>query len=250
MKLLLHACCGPCSLEPVRLLQDAGHDITVCFANSNIQPHAEYEHRLDTLRTWALEAHIPVVDLPYNKDAWAAGPGAIGESGAPRENRCRACYAMRLEEAAIYAETHGFEALSTTLAVSPYQFTEACQEELEAAATRHGLTCVWEDFRPYYPQATRRSRDLGMYRQNYCGCLYSKAEAEEERAQRKAQKAEAAAAREAELEAVRATRASKQAAYDEKQRRKREMRNAVRFAAQKVAQAETTETLEDKGWQG
>lgn len=230
MKLLLHACCGPCSLEPVRLLQEAGHDITICFANSNIAPREEYDRRLDTLRAWALDAGLPVVDLPYSEAAWSEGAGAVAAAGGTRESRCRACYAQRLEEAAAWAAEHGFEALSTTLAVSPYQLSDVCHEELEAAAARHGLACVWEDFRPYYPAATTRSRELGMYRQNYCGCLISKAEAEAERAKRKAERAAAQAQHEAELMAAKAQRTARQAAFDEKQRRKREARNAARAA--------------------
>ena len=64
--------------------------------------------------------------------------------------------------------------MSTTLAVSPYQLFEDCGELLCAFASKYGLEPVWQDFRPLYPEATRESRELGMYRQNYCGCLYSK----------------------------------------------------------------------------
>ncbi|MBQ9068140.1 MAG: epoxyqueuosine reductase QueH [Eggerthellaceae bacterium] len=162
------------------------------------------------------------------EDRHLGGTEATSVIAAPREDRCRACYAQRLEEAAAYAQNHGFEALSTTLAVSPYQLSDVCREELQAAAARHGLACIWEDFRPYYPAATRRSRELGMYRQNYCGCAYSKVEAEEERAARKAQKAAAQQEREAELRAARAKRAERQAAFEAKQRRKREIRDSFR----------------------
>ena len=65
MKLLLHACCGPCSLEPTRLLKAAGHDITIYYANSNIAPREEYEHRLATLEKWARDEGIPVIEGPY-----------------------------------------------------------------------------------------------------------------------------------------------------------------------------------------
>lgn len=230
MKLLLHACCGPCSLEPVRLLLEEGHDITIAFSNPNIQPRAEYDHRLEVLRAWAEEQNLPVVELPYEDALWHEQVGSLEEAGHPREDRCRACYALRLEQAAHYAAAQGYDALSTTLAVSPYQFSEACHEELEAACNRHGLTCIWQDFRPYYPEATKRSRALGMYRQNYCGCLYSKAEAEAEREQRRVAKAEAAAKREAELAEQKAERAAQQAVYDAKQARKRAARNAARQA--------------------
>lgn len=99
----------------------------------------------------------------------------------------RACYRIRLEELARYAYEHGFEGIGTTLTVSPYQYTDIINEELErAAAPYEGLSAVFQDFREFYPQATIRSRELGMYRQNYCGCAYSDAEAAAERAERKA----------------------------------------------------------------
>lgn len=231
MKLLLHACCGPCSLEPVRLLQAAGHDITIAYMNSNIAPADEYQHRLSTLLEWARSQGIPVIEGPYEPDRWqeavraswhpdpakfptrlaadsvgnaSGGADATFDTGidpefdpardpkfahlySDRDNRCRACYRLRLEELARYAHEHDFDAIGTTLSVSPYQYTSIIKEELERAAAHYdGLTALFEDFRPYYPNATKRSRDLGMYRQNYCGCAYSNKEAAAERAARKA----------------------------------------------------------------
>ena len=80
------------------------------------------------------------------------------------------------------AQERGFEYVGTTLAVSPYQLFDACNDVLERLATARGLTPVIRDFRPYYPDATRRSRELGMYRQNYCGCRFSAVEAAMDRA--------------------------------------------------------------------
>ena len=77
MKLLLHACCGPCSLEPTRLLKAAGHDITIYYANSNIHPAEEYEHRLATLRAWAADAGFEVREGPYDPATWEANAGRI-----------------------------------------------------------------------------------------------------------------------------------------------------------------------------
>lgn len=235
MKTLLHACCGPCSLEPYKLLAAQGHDLTIAFMNSNIQPRAEYDHRLATLRAWADANGIPVVEGAWDDVAWHAEAGAITAQGGPREDRCRHCYRLRLAEAAAWAAAHGFEGLSTTLAVSPYQLFDICHEELVAACRPYGLTPVWQDFRPYYPDATRESRKLGMYRQNYCGCLYSKAEAAAERAARKRERAAERARREAELapvraaeEAARAQKKRDRAAYDAKQRAKKAARNAAR----------------------
>lgn len=238
MKLLLHACCGPCSLEPVRLLRAQGHDLTVLYANSNIAPASEYERRLATLRAWAAEEDVPVVEGVYNPEAWEACAGRVGmAAGEParREARCRACYRLRLEEAAQYAAREGFEGVGTTLSVSPYQYTQVICEEVERAAKRAGLRPVFEDFRPFYDEATRKSRELGMYRQNYCGCRFSDAEAAAERAERKRQRtaeraAEATAHAEerAAEEAARAAKKAERAAYDAKQARKRAVLKALR----------------------
>lgn len=276
MRMLLHACCGPCSLEPSRILRDEGHDITIFYANSNIAPEKEYEHRLETLRSWAAPAGIEVREGSYDQTAWqrtagyigttavdearkrlikereggkTCGPTSFGKHGEltleeaaalavdpeKRAARCRACYRLRLEEAARCGAEEGFEALSTTLAVSPYQYTDIIREELERAAAMAGLQAVFEDFRPFYPEATRRSRELGMYRQNYCGCLLSSTEAAAERAERKAERK---ARRETELaahaderaaaEAARAARKAQRAAYDAKQARKHAVLKALR----------------------
>ena len=299
MKLLLHACCGPCSLEPTRLLKAAGHDITIYYANSNIHPAEEYEHRLATLRAWAADAGFEVLEGPYDPATWEAcaeieqtrakagvegecagerkgeidganeassnrcktvtdtNHGAASPDGAPlsassassatpraavlsvdparREARCRACYRLRLEETARVAAERGFEGIGTTLSVSPYQYTQVIREEVERAAAQAGVAPVFEDFRPYYDEATRESRELGMYRQNFCGCRISDLEAAAERAERKEQRAAAKAAERAAHaderaaeEAARAAHKAERAAYDKKQARKRAILKALR----------------------
>lgn len=192
--LLLHACCAPCSLEPVRLLIEEGFDPTICWTNPNIQPVAEHDVRLEELRRWTAENGIPLIEAGDDRTCWDA---SVARFGSDRERRCRACYALRLAEACRVAEREGFSCIATTLAVSPYQLFETCNDVLEKLAAAHGLTPVIRDFRPWYPQATRRSREMGMYRQNYCGCRFSAAEAALDRArlrdERKAQKARRAA---------------------------------------------------------
>ena len=265
MKLLLHACCGPCSLEPVRLLQAAGHDIAIYYANSNIAPREEYAHRLATLEDWAKSEGIPVIEGPYDPASWEEAAGRIGDAAladvraaredaqsttgedtplradvlsvdpARREARCRACYRLRLEETARVAAEQGFDGIGTTLSVSPYQYTQVIEEEVQRAAERAGVAGVFEDFRPYYDEATRRSRQLGMYRQNFCGCRISDLEAAAERAERKAERAAAKAAeraahadeRAAEKAAL-ARHKAERAAYDQKQARKRAILKALR----------------------
>lgn len=178
--LLLHACCGPCSLEPVRLLREEGFDPVICWVNPNIQPAEEHDHRLRVLLDWAENvAKVPVIIGACDRDAWERGPARFGSD---RPRRCRACYALRLAETCRIARREGFAHVSTTLAVSPYQLFDTCSEVLEKLARANGLTPVIRDFRPYYPEATRLSRELKMYRQNYCGCRFSAAEAALERA--------------------------------------------------------------------
>lgn len=177
--LLLHACCAPCSLEPVRLLREEGFEPTICWTNPNIQPEAERLRRLEELRKYCADAGIELVEAPEDTAQWER---SVAPLAADRPKRCRACYALRLAEACRVAVDRGFDSIATTLAVSPYQLFETCNEVMEKLARVNGLTPVVRDFRPYYPEATRKSRELGMYRQNYCGCRFSAAEAAMDRA--------------------------------------------------------------------
>ena len=247
---------------PTRLLVEQGHDITVLYANSNIAPRAEYEKRLRELVRFAASKGFPIIEGAYEPDVWEREVAPIGEAikdfspalscghvggegdqaNTPqtvaellddenRRARCRACYRLRLEEAAARAAEGGYEGLATTLAVSPYQFTDVIYEELQRACAQTGIAAHFEDYRPYYDEATRISRELGMYRQNYCGCRFSIKEGEATRAfikqQRAAKKAERAATRAREEEARSAKAAEKQA-YAEKQARKRAILKQLR----------------------
>lgn len=180
MKVLLHACCGPCLLEPYDALA-AEHKVSVCYANPNIHPAEEYARRRDTLLEYARAVGIDVRELPYEPRAWEAAT-----AGLARPERCHACYRLRIGLVAAEAARDGFDAVATTLTVSPYQDPDAIRAMGEEACAAAGVAFCVTDFRERYPEATRRSRELGMYRQNYCGCLPSKAEAEAERAARKA----------------------------------------------------------------
>lgn len=178
--LLLHACCAPCSLEPVRLLVDEGFEPTICWTNPNIQPAEEHERRLFELRRWCASEGIALIEAEEDAALWERAVAPVG--ALDRERRCRACYGLRLAEACRVAEREGFDHVATTLAVSPYQLFDICNEALERLCAARGLTPVIRDFRPWYPKATERSRDLGMYRQKYCGCRFSAAEAALDRA--------------------------------------------------------------------
>jgi epoxyqueuosine reductase len=193
-RLLLHACCGPCLLEPLDALAADADSVVIAFANPNIHPAEEYERRLQTLRGYAAEVGVDVVELPYEPGAWEAAVAPLADAGA---ERCRACYRLRLGLAARMAAEGGYDALATTLSVSPYQDQDAINEEGRRAAEHVGVEWLDRDFRDRYREATTRSRELGMYRQNYCGCTFSQAEAEAERQVRRDARAAEKAARRA-----------------------------------------------------
>lgn len=182
MKLALHACCGPCLLEPFDDLS-AIADVTVVYANSNIHPVSEYELRLDTLLAYAAQHAVHVVQLTYDPAKWLATAGFYA---ADKTKRCSACYELRLGETAAWARANGYDALATTLTVSPYQDQSSISKAGRSVAEEYGLEWIDRDYRARYEDATRRSRELEMYRQNYCGCIMSDVEARAERAARKA----------------------------------------------------------------
>jgi len=183
---MLHACCGPCLIEPLDEFLDSADEVVIVFANSNIHPAEEYERRKETLVAYAGTMGATVVELPYDPAAWVEAVGPFARQGA---ERCAACYRMRLGQAARHAAENGFDALATTLTISPYQSPEAIRREGRAAAETAGIDWVDRDFRDSYREAVRRSRELGMYRQNYCGCVLSDLEAREARAARRAERA-------------------------------------------------------------
>ncbi|MGN0072488.1 MAG: epoxyqueuosine reductase QueH [Coriobacteriales bacterium] len=182
MKLLLHACCGPCSLEPVRMLMEDGAEFGIFFSNSNIHPHDEYLRRLQAIREYVVQPNgLPFEEDEYSSQEWEE---RVGVWGTQREQRCRACYRLRFERLAAAARELGYDAIGSTLTISPYQYTQTILEELQRAALAQGLESAGADYSACYQEATRRSRDLGMYRQNYCGCRFSIAEAQAQRQER------------------------------------------------------------------
>lgn len=172
-KLLLHMCCGPCSCFPVKRLRDLGYQPEGYFFNPNIHPFKEFRHRLETAQEFAAKVDLAItVDDNYTlKDFLrrALSADAIG-------GRCNFCYEVRLNQAAKYAKEHGYSAFTTSLLVSPYQQHEVIRSVGEAAAAAAGITFVYEDFRCGWQEGVQISHDLELYRQPYCGCIFSEQE--------------------------------------------------------------------------
>ncbi len=186
-RLVLHACCGPCLLEPYDALVAEADEVVVVYANPNIHDLEEYERRRDTVLAYAGEHGVAVEELAYDPARWMQ---EVGASGADKERRCRACYRLRLSMTADWAAEHGYDAMATTLTVSPYQDAEVIRQEGERAAANAGVRYAGRDFRDCYRDATQRSRDLGMYRQRYCGCVLSQVEAAQQRRAKEATRAD------------------------------------------------------------
>ncbi len=168
-RLLLHTCCAPCLLEPLDLWSGT-FEVEVFFYNPNIQPAAEYERRSQTLRKFAEANSIVVHEPGYGPEHWT---DAVGRISSADTDRCKECYILRLTRAAEFAGASAFEAFATTLAVSPYQNQESIAEAGEALSERTGIPFVYRDMTDRYRSSVEQSRALGLYRQNYCGCIPS-----------------------------------------------------------------------------
>ena len=171
MKILLHNCCGPCTIYPLQGLRELGHQVHGYFFNPNIHPYTEWLKRSETLLQYASENQLPVItDDQYDLE------GYLREVVRREAERCRYCYSLRLERAARVAVRGNFDAFTTTLLVSPYQKHDLIREIGMAIAKETSIPFYYADFRPGYREAVQMSRSLGMYRQRYCGCIYSEKE--------------------------------------------------------------------------
>jgi len=175
MKILFHICCSNCALYPVKLLRAEGHDFTGFWYNPNIQPHDEYQSRLASLKKLSDEWDIDVFyEEQYRPEEYIE----VIKSPQPAPERCKFCYSLRLEKAAAKARDEGFEAFSTTLLISPYQDFEQITVTGKRLADKYNIHFYMQDFRPYFRDAMSFAKELGLYRQKYCGCLFSKLERE------------------------------------------------------------------------
>lgn len=177
--ILLHACCGPCSITPILRLQDLGLAPTLYFFNPNIHPLTEYLRRREGVLAVAERLRVPVIlpdqDDPAHAapDAWLLAVAGLGPQGmADMALRCPVCYGLRLARAAQAARELGFPRFSSTLLYSKYQNHQAILDAGNRQAGQ-GLCFLGEDFRPGWNEGIRLSKEWGIYRQPYCGCLLS-----------------------------------------------------------------------------
>ena len=171
MKLLLHACCAPCSTRCVEVLRDEGIEPVLYWYNPNIHPYTEYRSRLDSLISFAEMKGLKL----ERRDEY--GLRFFLAAAAPeRDTRCPVCYRMRLEATAAYAAEKGHTHLCTTLLISPYQNHDLICTVAREICAKYGLIFLERDFRPCFRQSQKDARELGLYRQKYCGCIFSEEE--------------------------------------------------------------------------
>jgi predicted adenine nucleotide alpha hydrolase (AANH) superfamily ATPase len=171
MKIFLHVCCGPCTIYPLSLLRGEGAEVTGYFYNPNIHPFKEFRRRLSTLELYAGDNKLPLfIEKKYQLTEF------IRKIAFHESERCNICYLMRLEKTAIIAKEQGFDAFSTTLLYSKYQRHNTLVSYCEKLAVQYDIDFIYRDFRDGWQYGIDKSKELDLYRQPYCGCIYSEQE--------------------------------------------------------------------------
>lgn len=173
--LMLHACCAPCSSHVLRILKDY-FNITIFYSNDNIYPKEEYDKRLEEIKRFAKEisSDIKVINDPYNdKDFYDAIKGY--ENLGERSYRCYLCYKLRLEKSVKKAKELGFDYFTTTLSISPYKNSDWLNEIGYELEKEYGLKYLYSNFKKEegYKDSIELSKKYNLYRQDYCGCVFS-----------------------------------------------------------------------------
>lgn len=169
-KLLLHICCAPCLIFPLEELKKEQFEIKGFFYNPNIQPSKEYMLRRDTLIKYSKMENINVIFEEYKPENFFKG--VLQDL----ENRCYFCYKMRLEETAVKAKQIGAEFFTTTLLYSKRQKHDLIVKIAEDIAKKEKIPFLYKDFRMGWKYGIEKSKNLSLYRQNYCGCIFSEKE--------------------------------------------------------------------------
>ncbi len=173
-KLLLHVCCAPCACWPIELLKEQ-YDLTAFFYNPNIQPEKEYQTRLSELKRYLSKINVPLVEGPYEVDQWLELCKPYKDE-PEKGQRCDLCYKLRLEKTAQYASEHDFDLFASDLSISPHKKADKINEIGQELTKQYQVEYLISDFKKQ--EGFKRSCDIAktenFYRQNYCGCLYSK----------------------------------------------------------------------------
>jgi len=172
MKVLLHSCCAPCSVQCVQALAEEGIGTDIFWYNPNIHPYTEYRARRDSLQAYTEDRLLRlIIEDEYGLRGFL---GAVGTGELPQ--RCAFCYRVRLEKTAGRAAEGGYDAFSAALLISPYQDHDLIRKMGEELAARYGVQFLYRDFRPLFRAGQQQAREAAYYMQKYCGCIFSEEE--------------------------------------------------------------------------
>ncbi|MCX6013040.1 MAG: epoxyqueuosine reductase QueH [Chloroflexi bacterium] len=174
--MLVHACCGPCSTYTIDRLRHEKFDTYAFWYNPNVHPYLEHQRRFKAMQILSNNIDLPLITSPVY-DIIEYFRGVSGQEGT----RCQFCYLIRLSATAATAREKGFDAFTTTLLISPYQKHDLLIETAQKISSQYKINFYYEDFRKGYSESRRMAKELGLYRQPYCGCIYSEWERYKER---------------------------------------------------------------------
>lgn len=181
MKLLMHACCAPCSVYCVDTLRKEGIEPTIYWYNPNIHPYAEYKTRLDTLIKYCELEHVElIIDDEYGLEEFCSSVSN------DLQNRCNNyCYPKRIGKLFSYAKENGYDTVTSSLLYSIYQKHDFIKEYMEKMSQATGIDFLYRDFREGFWEGHEKAKELGLYLQKYCGCVYSEYESAKSKEMRK-----------------------------------------------------------------
>lgn len=167
-KVLIHACCAHCAAYTAEHWRRQGYEVSGYWYNPNIHPHAEHRNRLESMKTLAQEINLPlIIEERYDFIEY------FRRVAGHEEERCRHCFELRLLKTAETTHRTGFDAFTTTLLISPHQKHDVLKEIGEKVARETGVEFLYADLRKRYSDSRHITKPLELYRQQYCGCLYS-----------------------------------------------------------------------------
>ncbi len=173
MRLLLHICCGPCALYPIKNLANSKFkEIVGYYYNPNIHPPSEYKRRKDALADAGKKMGVEIIYPLYKMEEYFKGIASKEDS----PERCRLCWGLRLLRTAEFARENGFDAFTTTLLISPYQDHDLVKEIGETVGREKDVEFYYEDFRKGFRESQEQAKKQDLYRQKYCGCVFSELE--------------------------------------------------------------------------
>lgn len=178
--LLIHACCAPCSSYVIEYLSEF-FNITIIYYNPNIFPDIEYQRRLNELKefinSFKVKNSIKFIEDEYIEDEFSKAISGLEELGE-RSKRCYNCYQFRMERIAKYAADYNYDFFTTTLSISPYKNSDWINEIGVTLEDKYKIKYLYADFkkRNGYKRSIELSKEYGLYRQDYCGCIYSQKE--------------------------------------------------------------------------